>query len=195
LNIEEKLEHLQKASMEEARSQANQTIDDYRGNLSKTFEEHKNAKLRQAKNTIQSETELALHEHNKSLAEAQLGIKKDILNCKSDLMEQLFDTVRERLISYMKTDAYRELLTKWIEESLAYANGTPVRIYINATDERLKAGLETATGAEVTISKEDFFGGMRAVIPSQNILIDHSFSVALKNEYENFHFTGGEYHV
>ena len=43
----------------------------------------------------------------------------------------------------------------------------------------------------LTVSKEDFIGGVRAVIHERNILIDHAFKGALENEYHNFVFRGG----
>lgn len=43
----------------------------------------------------------------------------------------------------------------------------------------------------VTVSEEDFLGGIRSIIPGRNISIDHSFSGALEKEYEEFTFKGG----
>ena len=44
----------------------------------------------------------------------------------------------------------------------------------------------------LTISAEDFRGGVRAVIRSRNILIDNSFSTQLKEQYDKFVFLGGD---
>ena len=46
--------------------------------------------------------------------------------------------------------------------------------------------------AELTVSAEDFRGGVRAVIRSRNILIDNSFKTQLRNEYDKFMFAGGD---
>ena len=65
-------------------------------------------------------------------------------------------------------------------------------IYINPTDSSKKDVLEKRTGAVLTISKEDFLGGIRAVIHDRHILIDNSFFFLLEKEYDKFLFTGGE---
>ena len=65
-------------------------------------------------------------------------------------------------------------------------------IYLNPSDEEKRSSLEDATGIHLTISAEDFTGGIRAVIRSRNILIDHSFKTALRNEYDKFLFSGGD---
>ena len=53
-----------------------------------------------------------------------------------------------------------------------------------------KAALEK-TGFTLSISKEDFIGGIRAVIPERNILVDYAFKGALEREYQKFAFGGG----
>ena len=65
-------------------------------------------------------------------------------------------------------------------------------IYINPTDEDKKAELEERTGASLTVSREDFIGGIRAVIHAKNILIDHSFKASLAEEYEKFLGVAGD---
>ena len=51
--------------------------------------------------------------------------------------------------------------------------------------------MEKYTGMTITVSEEDFIGGVRSVIPGRNILIDHSFKGALEKEYQEFTFKGG----
>ena len=59
-------------------------------------------------------------------------------------------------------------------------------------DEGKKEDLERRTGTRLTVSAEDFTGGMRAVIRGRNVLIDHSFKTSLANEYDQFIFSGGD---
>ena len=40
------------------------------------------------------------------------------------------------------------------------------------------------------IAEEDFGGGLKAVVPTKNILIDNSFSSLLQGEKEAFTFDG-----
>ena len=50
------------------------------------------------------------------------------------------------------------------------------------------------TGITPLISETDFLGGIRAVIPEKNILIDNTFLTAFENEEERFNFDGGFTH-
>ena len=58
-------------------------------------------------------------------------------------------------------------------------------------NQMLKEYLEEHTGMSLTVSKEDFIGGVRAVIHEKNVLIDHAFKGAIDNEYRKFLFKGG----
>ena len=60
-------------------------------------------------------------------------------------------------------------------------------IYINPSDENRRSGLEDASRVQLTVSSEDFIGGIRAVIRERNILIDNSFKTQLRNEYDSFY--------
>jgi len=92
----------------------------------------------------------------------------------------------------MKTEEYRDFLLCCIRKSLEFAGGEGLTIYMNPSDVELKEELELRSGAMLTISEEDFIGGIRAVIRTRNILIDHSFKTALRAEYDEFVFLGGD---
>ena len=54
--------------------------------------------------------------------------------------------------------------------------------------------LEKRTGIRPQISQNSFLGGIRAVIPEKNVLIDYTFNTLLEAEKENFNFDGGLKH-
>ncbi|MFR0867439.1 MAG: hypothetical protein ACLSGV_13340 [Eubacterium sp.] len=95
----------------------------------------------------------------------------------------------------MKTDDYKKILEKRIQKSLDFADGEEILIYINPSDAHLKDDLEAKTGSSLTVSREDFIGGTRAVMQKRRILIDYSFKSALSEEYDNFLFLGGDNYV
>ena len=79
----------------------------------------------------------------------------------------------------------------YIEKAAGFADGKEMTIYLNPSDARWKDYLEEHTGMKLTISKEDFIGGVRAVIHERNILVDYAFKGALENESQKFSFKGG----
>lgn len=181
--------------MEDARAKGNAIIREHQEALEKIFEEHKEESLRQAELTMKSETAKARKALNKEMAKAQIDLKREQGQCQTYLKNRLFKRVRVLIDDFMKTDEYRQLLVSYIRKSMDFANGEPLIIYLNPTDEPFKEELETTTGAKLTVSREDFIGGTRAVMNERRILIDNSFKSALSEEYDKFLFLGGEEHA
>lgn len=192
MTLEEKLAHLQSSSMEQARAEGNAVIDSHKAALEKIFADHKAEAKRQAEIRIKAETTSAKLSLNQAAAKAQLEIKRRHGKVQQELKDKIFKEAEALVKDYMKTGDYDYFLIKCIRQAKAYAGDDPVVIYINLSDTDKRAALEKETGAELTISKEDFMGGMRAVIRSRNILIDNSFKTQLRNEYDRFLFSGGD---
>ena len=108
--------------------------------------------------------------------------------------EKLFKEVREKLTAYKKDPSYEEYLERKIREAVTFAGNDKLTLYLDPSDEAHKASLEQKLSVTLTISAMPFLGGVRAVIPEKNILIDNSFETLLNEERENFIFHGGVEH-
>ena len=192
LTLEEKITHLRTTSMEEARAESNAIIDSYRDALEKVFEDHKIEAKRQMQTRIKAETVNARQQKNQAMARAQLDLKRRQGRIQQELKDKIFEEAYALVNDYMKTAEYDDFLLRCIHNAIVFANGEEMTIYLNPSDEEKRSSLEDATGIHLTISAEDFTGGIRAVIRSRNILIDHSFKTALRNEYDKFLFSGGD---
>lgn len=192
MTLEEKIEHLQAVSMEEARAEGNAIIDNYRAALEKVLEDHKEEAILQSKTRIKGETVNARQQLNQATAKAQLELKRKQGKIQQELKDKIFEEAMTMVYDYMKTEAYEDFLVKCIRKAVDFAAGEQMTIYINPSDEQKQSDLEEACGTHLTISAEDFIGGIRAVIRGRNILIDNSFKTQLRNEYDRFLFSGGD---
>lgn len=192
MTLEEKIAHLRTTSMEQARAEGNAIIDAHREALEKIFEDHKAEAIRQSETRIKAETTNARLSLNQAAAKSQLEIKRRQGKVQQELKDKIFKETLELVNDYMKTEAYDDFLIKCIQHAENFAGQEPVVIYINPSDEKKRSDLEDATGIHLTVSAEDFIGGVRAVIRSRNILIDNSFKTQLRNEYDKFLFLGGD---
>lgn len=192
MTLEEKISHLQTTSMEQARTEGNAIIDSHREALEKVFEDHKAEARHQAETRIKAETTNARLSLNQAAAKSQLEIKRQRGKVQQELKDKIFEEALSLVKDYMKTDAYNDFLLKCIRQAVRYAGPDPVTIYINPSDESRRGDLEDAARVHLTISAEDFIGGVRAVIRSRNILMDNSFKTQLRNEYDKFMFLGGD---
>lgn len=191
MTIEEKMFHLQTAAMEEARAEGNALIRQHEEALNSVFSQHCEEARRQSETRIKAEKVSAAQQLNMASSKAQLELKRELSGTQARLKQQLFEEVETLLQDYMKTEEYRYLLVHYIEKAASFADGEEMTIYINPSDADKKEYLEEHTGMRVTVSKEDFKGGIRAVLRQRNILIDHAFKGALEREYQQFLFRGG----
>ena len=192
MTLEEKITHLQTTSMEQARAEGNAIIDSYKEALEKVLEDHKAEAVRQSETRIKAETTNAKQQLNQAMAKSQLEIKRQQGKIQQELKDKIFEEAQSLVNDYMKTESYFDYLIKCIRQAEHYAGTDPVVSYINPSDEGKRSDLEDATGVHLTVSAEDFVGGVRAVIRARNILIDNSFKTKLRNEYDSFLFLGGD---
>ncbi len=191
MTAQEKTDHIREAAMTEARAQADQIVQEHRDAREKLFEQHKVEQEAQAQTQIEAEKSSRQQKLNMAISKAQLMQKRSNGQTVTKLKNDLFKEVEDLLQSYMQTDDYKDLLVKYIKEATDYAKGAAMTIYINPTDADKKDYLEQTTGAALTLSQEDFIGGLRTVIREKNILIDHAFKDSLDVQRQTFMFKGG----
>lgn len=192
MTLEEKIAHIQAVSMERARAEGNEVIASHKAALEKVFEDHKQEAVYLSETRIKSEETSARLKRNQAMAKAQLNLKRQKGRAQQTLKDKVFREVMELTEQYMKTAEYETFLADCIRKAAEYAGDEEMTIYINGTDAEKKERLEKETGRALTVSGEDFIGGVRSVIRGRNVLIDHSFRTALRNEYDTFVFSGGE---
>lgn len=191
MTTEEKLKYFEESALEEARKEAASMIEDYKTNLAKVEEEHKDTTLRQAELQLKTESDNLRRSNNMTLSKEQLQIKRKITQRQKELKEKLFVEVKQQLETFMSSPAYEQLLIKQIKAIQSEAGNGQLILYIDPADSDKRLALQAATGAPITISEYSFFGGTRAILQDRNILIDNSFSSKLETLKADFTFNGG----
>ena len=194
MTIDEKLSHFYDVTVEEARSEAAAALEEHKKHLEKMLEQHKAASMENASAQIKAETASVKREVNKALSAQQLSIKRDWTQKQNELKEKLFAEVRQHLEDFKTTDAYKDYLCDKIKEAVEFAGDDEVFLYLAPEDAGLLTELSAKSGCTLQVSEEDFLGGIKATIPQQNILIDHSFAGNYNSVYKEFKFDGGPKH-
>lgn len=195
MTVEEKLQHFYNVAVGEAQTEADEMLDNHKKTLALRLDAHKKEKKLQAEQDIKAEIDNARREVNKALSSEQLVIKREWNKKQTALKDKLFVEVKDLLESFMTSPQYEEYLIEKIREAHKIAAGEDLHIYVTMEDSSRIHELTTATGIPVEVSEESFMGGIKAIIPSKNILIDNSFLdsfVALRKE---FTFQGGLAHA
>ncbi len=194
MTIDEKLQHFYDISIEEAKEDAAKEIQTHREMLSQMLNEHKDARRQGAEAEIKAEADHVRREINKALAAEQITLKRHWSRKQEDLKEDLFSAVRKKVDTFMKSPEYLDYLCRQIQEVQEFAGTDEVHISLSSGDNDKLDVLTAKTGAELTVSKDDFIGGVRAAIPEKNIMIDNSFLEGLESMRKEFKFDGGLNH-
>ena len=194
MTIDEKLSHFYDVTIEDAQAKAAGILEEHRKALAQMTEKHKADSQENAQVQIKAETANARREINKALSAEQLTIKRDWTKKQNELKEKLFAEVKTQLENFRNTPDYPAYLESKIKEALDFAEQDKINIYISPEDSALLSDLVERTKAFITVSAEDFLGGIKATIPHKNILIDHSFAGNFQAVYKEFKFDGGPKH-
>lgn len=194
MTTEEKLQHFYEVSMDTAREEATKVLDEYKAALETEMERHKQEKQAASESQFKIDSDNAAREINKALSAEHLHIKRKLSKKQQKLKESIFAEVEELLDDFSKKPEYTDWLEDKIKQSLEIAENDSVQIYLTAKDSAKAEELTKRTGITPLISETDFLGGIRAVIPEKNILIDNTFLTAFENEKERFNCDGGFTH-
>ena len=194
MTIDEKLQHFYEVSLEEAREDAAQAIQEHKKLLSEKLEEHRQLSRQNAEAEVKAETEHVRREVNKALSAEQITLKRDWSKKQEELKEALFSEVREKVQQFISTPEYETYLCRKIKEAQDFAGNDEIHLFLSSTDGEHLNTLTQKTGAPLQVSTEDFIGGIRAEIPQKNILIDNSFAANLDAMRKEFKFDGGMTH-
>lgn len=184
MTLEEKLEHISQAAIEDATQQSEALIEEYQQDIDKIIKIHEE-EINQ-RNIAEYEYQYAKieREKNKAISQAMLESKMAVSKKNGELSDKLFELVKNKLSAYKETPEYEAYLLKLIKSAVDFSNGNEIMIYIDPSDASLKEDLEKKSGKTITISTEEFFGGIRAIITEKNILIDESFATKISEQKE-----------
>lgn len=186
MTIEEKMEHFMRISLESANNQSAQSLSKYKKSLDDELEIHKESALQLAEESKKARLNQVRAESKKDLASAQMMIRKKLTQKQAIIKTEIFDLVREKIMTYRKTDAYVAFLKNQILNVVKEYQNFDITVYIDPNDAALLEGLRTSTGAHIEVYDKEFLGGTRTIVPEKNILVDHSFKTRLNDEQESF---------
>lgn len=188
MEINEKLDIFYRAAIDAANEQSTAMLDQYRAGYEEKLATYRQEKQKEQQTRERIAQERVRKEVNRALSEETVLLKKEFHKAQEEKKEELFALVEQKLADYRSTEAYGTLLEQKTTQAIRFANGEELRIYIDPADAHLQQELEKECGCQILVSAYPFGGGIRAVIPAKNVLIDESFDSKLAAEREKFSF-------
>ena len=184
MEINEKLEVFYGAAIGAANSQSAAILGEQKNIYQSAMEEHEQSCRAALESSRRIFLEKQKKEVNRQAAEQMMTWKKDYQARREQKTRELFEIVINKLASYRQTDGYETFLLAQIKKAEEFAQGEEMIIFISPSDRERQTVLQEKSGCKVEIAEDEFSGGIRAVIPSKNVLIDESFAERMRRAQE-----------
>lgn len=188
MEINEKLDIFYRAAIDAANEQGEMMLKEHVASYQGSLAEYERERQSGSETRVRIAKERVKKEVNREVSEEMMQLKREYHQKQEEKKAELFALVEEKLKAYRGSEEYRTLLKERLKKALEFARGEAVTVYLDPEDAPLKAELETESGCELTISDIPFGGGIRAMIPSRNVMMDESFAGRLAEEREKFSF-------
>lgn len=189
MTIEEKLQHFTMVTIESVHEECEKSLEEFKKEQDWKFETHKEQHLKEVRIREKALRDAIERKASKEYTCEQLHIKRKINHKQNELKNKLFSLVEDELEKFKETDKYKRLLINQIKEALYMAGEDEVIVYIGETDANLIEELYTQCAIKPLISRNISKGGIRAEIPTKNMLIDNTFETKISEAKEKFIIT------
>lgn len=188
MKISEKMDIFYQATIDAANEQAEGLLQECKRDYQKSLEEYEENKAKTKEANMRLAKEHLRKAVNRQASEEILKAKMTYHAKQEEKKEELFALVQEKLDTYRKSDAYLSYLKKKVQEAVAFSDGKEVVVSLDKDDAKYLDMLKKEFHCEWEISDITFGGGIKAVIPEKNVLMDESLGARFATAKEHFSF-------
>lgn len=144
--------------------------------------------LRDAYHLIQNEMAQMKKNIASEVSNLEFEKRKELFNKRHDIMEDVFKTVYGRLLEFVKTQDYIELLKRYAGSVSKILKKSGTILYICKRDEGLVDEIREAYGkiCKVEVSSKIKIGGILAVNKTMSLVVDETLDSKLEEQKKWF---------
>lgn len=169
---------------------AQKEVDEIISEANRKSEEYlKNVKSENEIFVANGKNEIDKEEKNDAVKKASaydIDAKRSLLRHREEIVDKVFEQVRQRLDEFVKTDDYVGLMTSKAKKCAEENKGLKGKILIGRSDSKLFKGLSETGNYDVQISDGIVSGGIMIVFDDINVVYDYTVSSALETQRQTF---------
>lgn len=182
----EKIDVFYQAAIDAANEQAEELLREYQGVYQESLGEYEQKRQKMMEAGLRQEKERLRKAVNREVSEEILKAKMSYHAKQEEKADELFALVEQKLEAYRRSEAYPSYLKRKVQEAVAFADGKEVVVSLDKEDAGYLDMLKNEFACTWKISENSFGGGIKAVIPEKNVLMDASFSSGFAAEKGHF---------
>ena len=187
-NLTEKLNIFSELVLRDAALKRDELIVAVENERRERLNKKENEFLERAYEEIQSTIAKAKKESNSKLLRAELDAKKQLLIKREQIVDDVMDGAKQKLIEFKSSAEYEEWLKELINKAFAEVGEGAKTVYVAADDMKLKSWIENIQN-EITVEpveNSDFIGGVRVYNTIRRVAVDYSFGEMLLEQRQKF---------
>lgn len=175
---------------EEQRVKIEQEIAEYKQS---ELEEAERQVLHEAYRLIQNEMTTMRDSITRDIAHREMDARKQLLEKRQNITDEVFATAAERLLAYTKTEQYAGLLQKFAQNLSKIFHQPGVVLCVKEEDLQYESLLRQAFGKDCTVQADQDIqiGGVRAYHADRGIMADETLDSMLEAQHEWFEENSG----
>lgn len=137
---------------------------------------------------IQREMAEMKTEISREYSNREMEGRRKLFERRSEIMEEVFDKARERLLEFTKSDAYEKFLKDVVSSVLETLNESDLVLYLRSEDQHFVDTLKSSCKTQCEFSVDDSIklGGVRGYSKSQGVIVDETLDARLEDQREWF---------
>ena len=185
MNIDKKLENLEKEIISQAEDECDKLREEYENKKNDMVSRQELIILSDAYNHIQKEKRQILKDKNNRILAASSEYRHKLANMRENMIDELFLDIKKRISDFTKSENYLAYLKNTIESVLSAFPNEKVSLVLYKDDRDYKDTLLKIEGVEeVSFTLEDNIGGF--MVKGQTKGYDNTFKTLLERERKDF---------
>lgn len=191
LDLSEKLKKFSMEVLGTANENSQRQWEDFIEQQKKEYDRKETEYLESGYNMIQQGLKKIDKEKSSRLSKAVMESRQQVLQKRVEIIEQVFTELQKRLLEYTKSEEYRRLLQKRVNQTIDMLGEGEKKIILTAADmdridQKAFAGKQVQFEAEKRMAKGGMIGGARGYHLEKNIFYDNSFAGQVEKKKEDF---------
>lgn len=184
--ISEKLNRLEQSVCCDAQNTADEIIHNAEDKKKELLKSAEDEYLEEVFKSSQAEIKKIKADYLKNISHLRFEIKQEKFSYRTNLINEMFGSLKQKLIDFTNTQAYHEYLVKSLKKAENTHNITNSSIVSVKRDDMDNAYLKELFGERLVEDRTIEIGGMTIFYPTANLFCDFTLDSALKREKEEF---------
>lgn len=138
---------------------------------------------------MQEQVRLTKNKYRQSVTKYELESRRDLLEFRNSLTQEVFDKSMEKLAEFAKCDKYEAFMLTKLETALKELECEKAVLVLSPNDERLFCKIKSRFSeiCEIRINQKNHIGGFCLINEEKKILIDETFAAQIEGVKQGFY--------